>query len=91
MRDMVSDRELEKLFKALANRKRTAILKYLKSGSATVGEIAQAIKLSMRSTSRHLQVLSGAEYVTSERQGLYVHYALQSRSEIFRVLKTLLF
>lgn len=88
---MISDRELEKLFKALANRKRIVILRYLKPGSATVGEIAKAIKLSIKATSRHLQILSGAGYIISEQRGLYVHYSLNGRSEIFRSLKTILF
>ena len=82
-----SDRELEKLFKALANRRRLAILRYLKPESATVGEIAQAIKLSIKATSRHLQILSAAGYLTSEQQGLYVRYTLEPRVEATRLLK----
>lgn len=88
---VMSDRELEKLFKAVANRRRTAILRYLRSGSATVGEIAKAIKLSIKATSRHLQILSGAGYIISEQRGLYVHYSLHGRPEIFRSLKSVLF
>jgi DNA-binding transcriptional ArsR family regulator len=88
---MVNERELERVLKAAANRKRIAILRLLKSGSATVGEIAKSIKLSLKSTSRHLQVLSNAGYVTAERQSLYIHYALAPQSELVaRVLKLVL-
>ena len=84
---MVSDKACEKLFKAIANHRRVAILRYLKSGSATVGEIAKAIKLSVKATSRHLQILSGAGYVVAEQRGLYVHYVLNPQSKNHRVLE----
>lgn len=85
---MGSDKDFEKLYKALANRRRIAIVRYLKSGSATVGEIAKSIKLSIKSTSRHLQVLLGAKFVVSEQHGLYVHYSLDTKSESFRTLRS---
>ncbi len=86
---MVSERELEKLLKALANKKRIAIIRHLKTGTATVGEIAKAIRLSIKATSRHLQLLSGAGYLMSEQQALYVHYTLNPQSaDAARILKT---
>ncbi len=52
-----TERELEKQLKALANRRRLAILKYLKSKrEASVGDIAEEINLSFKSTSKHLAV-----------------------------------
>ncbi|MBI5220938.1 MAG: helix-turn-helix transcriptional regulator [Candidatus Liptonbacteria bacterium] len=49
-------RELEKCLKALANRRRLAILKYLqKKKEASVAAISEEIELSFRSTSKHLQ------------------------------------
>lgn len=85
---MVSDRELEKIYKAVANRRRIAILRYLKSGNATVGEVAKAIKLSLKSTSRHLQVLAGVGLIVAEQRGLYVHYTFNQKSEGSRTLRT---
>ncbi|MEK7613800.1 MAG: metalloregulator ArsR/SmtB family transcription factor [Patescibacteria group bacterium] len=85
---MVSDRELEKVYKAVANRRRIAILRYLKSGSATVGEVAKAIKLSLKSTSHHLQLLSSTGFVVSEQHGLYMHYTLNLKSDSFRIVRS---
>jgi len=88
---MVADKEMERLYKALANRRRVAIVRYLKSGNRTVGGIAAFLKLSVKSTSRHLQVLSSAGFVTSEQKGPYVHYSLDAKSGGFRILRAGLF
>ncbi|MBI2623490.1 MAG: winged helix-turn-helix transcriptional regulator [Candidatus Liptonbacteria bacterium] len=70
-------REFEKTLKAVANRRRLAILKYLKSNdAASVGEIAREIGLSLRSTSRHLAVLSACDIVERDQRGLQVFYCL---------------
>lgn len=70
-------RNLEKLFKALANRRRLAILAYLKKEKeARVTEIAAAIKLSFKATSRHLNQLAGVEILEKEQRGLEVFYFL---------------
>lgn len=89
---MVSERELERLLKAIANKKRIAIMRHLKGGATTVGEIAKAIKLSIKATSHHMQLLSGAGYVTSEQEGLYVRYVINPQTEqATRILKTVIF
>lgn len=50
--------EFEKIFKAVANKRRLQILLFLKlEKEATVGAIAEHIRLSVKSTSRHLSVL----------------------------------
>lgn len=73
-------KELEKVLKAAANQRRLAIIKYLKERrEATVGEIASAIKLSFRSTSRHLGVLAAADVVEREQRGLQMYYRLAAR------------
>jgi len=70
-------KELEKQYKALANRRRLAILKYLKARQkASVGEIAKEIKLRIKSTSKHLRVLAGVDFVDNEQQSLHVFYFL---------------
>lgn len=71
------EKELEKVLKALANKRRLAILKYLKTRrQASVGEIAGAIKLSFRATSKHLSLLSAADILDKEQQGLQIYYRL---------------
>ena len=73
----MKEKELEKILKSVANRRRLAILAYLsKKGSANVGEIAEHIKLSFKSTSRHLAVLRGADLVDRDQIGLETFYSL---------------
>jgi DNA-binding transcriptional ArsR family regulator len=72
-------KELERILKALANRRRLAIIKFLKKdGEATVGEIANEIRLSFKSTSRHLSVLLFADLLEKDQRGLQMYYKLQS-------------
>ena len=57
-------RKLERILKALANRRRLAILKYLKENkNAPVAEIAYEIDLSFKSTSKHLGILSAIDII----------------------------
>jgi len=70
-------KDLERVLKATANRRRLAIIKYLKTNpEAPVGEIASAIKLSFRSTSKHLGVLAAADIVEKEQRSLQMYYRL---------------
>lgn len=67
----------EKPLKALANKRRLEIVKYLKENKeATVGDIAEHIKLSFKATSRHLAVLYGADILEKEQRGLSCFYSL---------------
>ncbi len=73
----VSEKELEKVLKALANKRRVAMLRYLKrAGKASVGELADTIKLSFKATSKHLMLLASADIVEKEQVGLTVFYFL---------------
>ena len=64
---------MEKILKALANRRRLKILQLLKERRrVSVTEIAGHIKLSFKSTSRHLSVLRNADLVEGEQVGLSV-------------------
>jgi len=70
-------KEYEKTLKALANRRRLQILKYLKDKKqATVSAIAEHIKLSFKSTSKHLAVLFGAGIVDKEQKSLSMFYSI---------------
>ena len=85
-------RELEKILKALANRRRLAILKYLKEyKEASVGEIAGAIRLSFKSTSRHLGVLAAVDVLEKDQRSLQVFYRIAApQAPIVRYLLTTL-
>lgn len=78
--DMKTDiQEIERVFKALANRRRILIVKYLhRTERAVVGAIAKEIKLSFKATSKHLIILSAANVVEKEQIGLTMEYHLSS-------------
>jgi DNA-binding transcriptional ArsR family regulator len=76
-------REIEKILKALSNKRRVYILKILdKQGTASVGDIASEIKLSFKSTSKHLAVLSAAEIVEKEQVNLTMMYSIKKPQHI---------
>ncbi len=63
--------------KALANKRRLAILKYLKhTRDAAVGDIAAEIRLSFKSTSKHLGVLYAAGMVEKDQRNVMMFYSL---------------
>ena len=73
----MKNREIEKILKALGNRRRLAIVKYLKKNTkAPVGDIAHAINLSFRSTSKHLVILAATDIVEKEQRGTHMLYSL---------------
>lgn len=70
-------KDFEKILKALANKRRLEILKYIKQKKeASVGDIAEHIKLSFKSTSRHLSILFRADILDRDQRGLLVFYHL---------------
>jgi DNA-binding transcriptional ArsR family regulator len=70
-------KDTEKLLKALANRRRLAILKFLnKTSKASVGQVAREIKLSFKATSKHLGLLRSADVLDREQVNLQMFYSL---------------
>ncbi len=68
---------LERTLKALANGRRIAAVKYLRGGkSASVSALADVIKLSFKSTSRHLAILTGAGILEKKQVGLEMMHSL---------------
>ncbi|MEK7614506.1 MAG: metalloregulator ArsR/SmtB family transcription factor [Patescibacteria group bacterium] len=73
----MKDKELEKSLKALANRRRLSIIRFIKNKKeVSVGDISSEIKLSFKSTSRHLSVLFSAGILEREQRSLQVFYRL---------------
>ncbi|OGG60533.1 hypothetical protein A3C86_01630 [Candidatus Kaiserbacteria bacterium RIFCSPHIGHO2_02_FULL_49_16] len=88
----MKDKELESNLKALANRRRLAIVRFIKKKNETsVGDIAEEIKLSLKSTSRHLAVLFSAGILDREQRSLQVFYKLSPdiAEPVRRVVSTL--
>jgi len=72
-------KELERVFKALANKRRLTIIQFIKkSGEVKVGDVAAKIKLSFAATSRHLIVLYNADILEKEQRSLEMWYKLSS-------------
>ncbi len=75
-------KDLEKIMKALANRRRLAILAYLKRNrEAAVAEIADEIDLSFKATSKHLGILAAVDIVDKEQRSAQVFYRLASNQK----------
>jgi len=73
----MSDRELVKIFKALGNERRFAILKHLFSKKELpVWKISELINLSFKSTSRHLSVLVNADLVKVRQASINRFYSV---------------
>ena len=74
---MNTEKEITKILKALANPRRLQILAFLKKEKeAIVSVIAQQIKLSIRSTSKHLSILHASRIIQKEQKSLEVYCSL---------------
>ena len=72
----------EQLLRALGNKRRLQILAILKARKGmTVGKLAKAIHLSIKSTSHHLVLLSALNIVQRRKRGKYVSYRLSLHQE----------
>ena len=72
-----NEKQLERILKALANRRRIMILKFIKkSGPSSVGDISNAIKLSFKATSKHLMLMSNADILEKQQVSLTMLYSL---------------
>ncbi|MDE3052458.1 MAG: winged helix-turn-helix transcriptional regulator [Gemmatimonadota bacterium] len=69
---------MDSAFKALADPTRREILKLLRTGPRTSGEIAQRFETAWPTISRHLGVLRDAGLILSERQGQQIVYELNT-------------
>ena len=76
--------EVEKKYKALANRRRLKILKFLfLNKEAKVGEIADNISLSFKATSKHLLILKSSGFIDSKQVNLEQRYSIIDKSDSF--------
>ena len=64
------------VFKALADPTRREIVKMLRRGPLTSGEIAEKFPSTWATISRHLSVLREADLISANRNGNSIHYEL---------------
>jgi ArsR family transcriptional regulator, arsenate/arsenite/antimonite-responsive transcriptional repressor len=69
---------MQSAFKALSDPTRREILKLLRDGPRTSGEIAERFPSAWATISRHLSVLREADLIISERNGQQIIYELNT-------------
>lgn len=69
---------LQQTMKALADPTRREILKLLKDGKKSAGEIGEHFSVSGAAISRHLSVLKEADLVYDSREGKFIYYELNA-------------
>lgn len=69
---------MDAIFKALNDKTRRDIIDLLRERDRSAGEIADAFDISKPSISHHLDILRQADLVTSEKQGQFVIYSLNT-------------
>ena len=72
---MISPNEV---FKALADPTRREIIRLLRAGPLTSGEIAEKFPIAWATISRHLGVLKAADLITADRNGTSIRYELNA-------------
>ena len=65
----LSDAEVDRIFRALADATRRDIVRRTLAGEASVSELAGAYAMSWAAVQKHVAVLEGAELVTKETRG----------------------
>jgi DNA-binding transcriptional ArsR family regulator len=65
----LSDAEVDRIFRALADATRRDIVRRTLAGEASVSELATAYDMSWAAVQKHVAVLEGAELVTKEARG----------------------
>ncbi|MGH9718157.1 MAG: autorepressor SdpR family transcription factor [Candidatus Acidiferrales bacterium] len=65
-------------FKALADPTRREILRLLRHGEMTAGDLAEHFDMTKPSMSHHFAVLKEADLITSRREGQQIWYALNT-------------
>ena len=70
---------LDRVFQALADPTRRAVLERLSSGPAPVSELAQPFRMALPSFSQHLEVLENCGLVRSRKTGRVRTYRLAPR------------
>lgn len=66
------------VFKALNDATRREILELLKEKDLSAGEIADAFNISKPSISHHLDILKRADLITSEKNGQFIIYSINT-------------
>ncbi len=69
---------MDSAYKALSDPNRRDILRLLRAGDKTVNEIKEHLRITGPTLSHHLDILRRADLVTSEREGQFIRYRLNT-------------
>jgi DNA-binding transcriptional ArsR family regulator len=69
---------MNEAFKAMADPTRREILRLLRGGEMTAGELAQRFDMTKPSMSHHFSVLKQADLIGSRREGQQIYYFLNT-------------
>lgn len=78
----------QEVFKAISDPTRRRILKLLRHGSKTAGELGEPFDMTKGSLSHHFNVLKAADLIRCERRGQQLVYSLNTT--VFEDMTTLL-
>ena len=78
----------DSVFQALADPSRRKILKLLRKGPLSAGELADRFAITKGSMSHHFNVLKAADLVRSERHGQSIVYSLNT--SVFEEVESML-
>jgi ArsR family transcriptional regulator, arsenate/arsenite/antimonite-responsive transcriptional repressor len=79
-------KELEKIFKALADINRLRIIKLLQKQKQCVCELAFVLGITQPSVSRHLKKLKNAGLINCEKNGFWTDYYLLEDGEYSKLI-----
>ena len=68
--------KIDKVFKAMADPTRRGVLRLLRGGEMSAGEISERFPIHKSTLSGHLNVLKEADLVAAERWGTTIFYSL---------------
>jgi len=69
---------MNEVFRALADPTRREILRLLRQGEMSAGDLAKHFDMSKPSMSHHFTVLKNAQLVTNRRDGQLIYYTLNT-------------
>ncbi len=69
---------IQQTLRALSDPVRRSILKLLKSGRLSAGEIVEHFDITGAAISRHLSVLREADLIRDTREGKYIYYEINT-------------
>ena len=72
----LDQRDMTRVFRALAVDKRLEIVRLLEGRTLCVGALSNLLSISAGAVSQHLRILRDAGIVEPDRRGYYIHYSL---------------